>query len=340
QADRPTTEGDVLKVAIDNNWAFIDPAQPSYKRGGSNFVQQQSILSSYGIRNDLIAGYNEAGTANLIRSGRGVMQAVNAGVLWDDPAYNDNGAINHMVTITGVAFSDMGELLGFYIADSGRQKVSDMTRFVGIERFRQAANVAGAYAIYTLEPLKLWNEDINATGNDLDNLLVGNRGDNVLTGGAGNDVLEGQGGNDVLDGGTGDDILNGGDGNNTYVFGRGYGHDTITPIVSKEQAWLDRNYVIFREAIDAKDLWFSRSANNLDVSISGTDDKLTVSDWFSDPSKQNLTFETYAGEAIDAARLNRLIEAMAAFAPQSSASSSPPLNYREALESVIAASWG
>ncbi len=340
QADRPTTEGDVLKVAIDNNWAVIDPAQPSYKRGGSNFVQQQSILANYGIRNDLIAGYNEAGTANLIRSGRGVMQAVNAGVLWDEPAYNDNGAINHMVTITGVAFSDMGELLGFYIADSGRQKVSDMTRFVGIERFRQAANVAGAYAIYTLEPLKLWNEDINATGNALDNVLVGNRGDNVLTGGAGNDVLEGQGGNDVLDGGAGDDVLNGGDGNNTYVFGRGYGHDTITRTVSKEQAWLDRNYVIFRQAIDAKDLWFSRSANNLDVSISGTSDKLTVNDWFSDPSKQNLTFETYAGEAIDAARLNRLIEAMAAFAPQSSASSSPPLNYRAALESVIAASWG
>ena len=42
-----------------------------------------------------------------------------------------------------------GRLMGFYIADSGRQKVSDMTRYVSIEAFRAAANVTSAYAIYT-----------------------------------------------------------------------------------------------------------------------------------------------------------------------------------------------
>ncbi|MEN0108093.1 MAG: calcium-binding protein, partial [Pseudomonas sp.] len=338
QADRPTTEGEVLKVAIDNQWTVVDPKLPDYKRGGSNFAQQQQILNSYGIRNDLITGYNEAGTANLIRSGRGVMQAVNAGALWDDPAYKDNGSVNHMVTLTGVVYSETnGELLGFYIADSGRQKVSDMTRFVSIERFRQAANAVGGYAIYTLEPLKLWNEDIDATGNELDNVLVGNRGDNVLSGGAGNDVLDGQGGNDVLDGGAGNDILNGGDGSNTYVFGRGYGHDTITR--AEQLAHEHAQYIALREAVGPDQLWFQRNANNLDVSILGTQDKLTVTDWFTAPN-QNFTFETYEGEALDASRVNFLIEAMAAFAPPSSASSSLPPNYQAVLEPVIAASWG
>jgi Ca2+-binding RTX toxin-like protein len=339
QADRPTTEGEVLKVAIDNKWTVQDPTLSPYRRGGSNYVQQQAILTSYGIRNDLITGYNEVGTANLVRSGRGVMQAVNAGALWDDPAYNDKGAVNHMVTITGVVYGETsGELLGFYIADSGRQKVSDMTRFVSIDRFRQAANVAGGYAIYTLEPLKLWDEDINATGNAQDNLLVGNRGDNVLTGGAGNDVLEGQGGNDVLDGGTGNDTLNGGSGSNTYLFGRGYGHDTITR--EAQRLAQEAQYVQFLEAVGPNDLWFNRSGNNLDVRIVGTNDKLTVSDWFTDPNQQNTTFLTYAGDAVIAAQVNRLIEAMAAFVPPTSANSSLPPNYQAALEPVIAASWG
>jgi Ca2+-binding RTX toxin-like protein len=51
---------------------------------------------------------------------------------------------------------------------------------------------------------------INATGNDLDNMLTGNSGDNVLTGGKGNDTLIG------------------GDGNDAYVYNLGDGLDTIT----------------------------------------------------------------------------------------------------------------
>jgi len=338
QADRPTSEGDVLKVAIDNKWTVTDPALPDYKRGGSNYVQQQALLTSYGIRNDLITGYNETGTANLVRSGRGVMQAVNAGALWDDPANGAQGQANHMVTITGVVYGESsGELLGFYIADSGRQLVSDMTRFVSLERFRQAANVAGAYAIYTLEPLKLWDEDINATGNSQNNLLVGNRGDNVLTGGAGNDVLEGQAGNDVLDGGTGDDTLIGGAGNDTYVFGRGYGHDTVkTHTVAASEA----EYVRFLEAVGPDNLWFSRSGSNLDVSIIGTQDKLTISDWYAADSNRVAGFQTSNGQMLIEAHVNKLIEAMAAFSPPSAGNSSLPSNYREALAPVLAASWG
>ena len=59
--------------------------------------------------------------------------------------------------------------------------------------------------------------NINATGNDLKNIITGNEGDNVLHGGLGNDILTGGLGNDTLDGGGGADILNGGLGNDTYV---------------------------------------------------------------------------------------------------------------------------
>lgn len=49
------------------------------------------------------------------------------------------------------------------------------------------------------------SENLNATGNKLDNIIVGNAGVNTLDGGAGNDILIGAGGADVLKGGTGAD---------------------------------------------------------------------------------------------------------------------------------------
>ncbi len=49
-------------------------------------------------------------------------------------------------------------------------------------------------------------DDINATGNELDNQMFGNNGDNNLNGGLGNDVLDGGLGSDILVGAQGDDF--------------------------------------------------------------------------------------------------------------------------------------
>jgi Ca2+-binding RTX toxin-like protein len=218
QTGRPTTESQVVNLAINNNWAVNNLNLPAAQLGGSNVNGQRAILDHYGLRNDVIVGYNETGLANLIRSGRGVILAVNAGKLWGDVNYVGNGQVNHAVTLTGAVYNENdGSLAGFYITDSGRGKVSDMTRFLSIDVFRQAANVANAYAIYTIEPVKFWDEDINGAGNAGANNLIGNRGDNLLQGLAGNDLLQGDGGNDTLDGGTGNDTLIGGSGNDTYV---------------------------------------------------------------------------------------------------------------------------
>jgi len=60
-----------------------------------------------------------------------------------------------------------------------------------------------------IENLTLTGSDnINGTGNELDNVLIGNSGNNILDGGAGNDYI---------DGGLGDDISAGGLGNDTYI---------------------------------------------------------------------------------------------------------------------------
>jgi len=59
--------------------------------------------------------------------------------------------------------------------------------------------------------------NINATGNELNNILIGNTGNNGLYGLAGNDTLTGNTGNDLLDGGTGVDSMAGNTGDDTYV---------------------------------------------------------------------------------------------------------------------------
>ncbi len=222
QSGRPTTESQVINLAISHNWALNDPKLPSWQLGGSSAADQQAILSSLGLRNQVVAGYNESGIANLVRSGRGVILGVNAGQLWGDATYAGDGSVNHTITLTGAVYdSASGDLKGFYIADSGRGLVSDMTRYLDIATFRLAANVASAYAIATVEPVKFWNENIDGTGNDQANVITGNRGDNKLYGQGGNDSLFGDSGADQLSGGSGNDVLDGGEGADTMLGGTG-----------------------------------------------------------------------------------------------------------------------
>jgi Ca2+-binding RTX toxin-like protein len=49
----------------------------------------------------------------------------------------------------------------------------------------------------------------------------------ILIGSVASNVIQGLAGDDKLDGGKGNDFLTGGDGNDTFVFAKGYNHDTI-----------------------------------------------------------------------------------------------------------------
>jgi Ca2+-binding RTX toxin-like protein len=70
-------------------------------------------------------------------------------------------------------------------------------------------------------------DNINATGNALNNIFSGNGGNNVLDGGDGNDILRGNAGNDTLIGGAGNDALYGGAGGDVFVFAPGSGMDVL-----------------------------------------------------------------------------------------------------------------
>lgn len=154
-------------------------------------------------------------------------------------------------------------------------------------------------------------------GMDGDDILNGGAGDDYLSGGLGDDTLIGGDGNDTLDGGEGDDSMQGGYGNDTYIY-EGGGKDTIIDerwIKIARQEWYQSGFwifkkwksrwvyqdklvdagqdtIIFGDDVKAKDISITRNGNDLIISLLGTDNKLTVKNWYatSEQRVENFVF--------------------------------------------------
>lgn len=178
-----------------------------------------------------------------------------------------------------------------------------------------------------LENLVLVNGAATGTGNDLDNALSGNSAANTLNGGAGNDILDGGAGADSLIGGTGNDV---------YVFGRGYGADTVQ---ENDATAGNTDVAQFTGGIAYDQLWLRHVGNNLEFSIIGTADTLTVQNWYSGGSYQVEQFKTADGKTLLSADAEQLVQAMAGYAPPSSGTMVLPPAYQTALAPTLAANW-
>ncbi|MDB0568963.1 calcium-binding protein [Ralstonia solanacearum] len=166
--------------------------------------------------------------------------------------------------------------------------------------------------------------------------LYGENGDDNLLGGAGNDTLYGGSGNDTLEGGAGNDYLSGEGGSDTYVFNSGWGQDTI----NNYDTTSGRSDVIaFGTGIATDQLWFRRVNGDLEVSLIGSTDKTTLSNWYAGSVYHVDQFTTADGKRLSDTQVDSLVQAMAAFSPPVSGQTTLPQNYRDALEGVIAANW-
>lgn len=170
-----------------------------------------------------------------------------------------------------------------------------------------------------------------------DNITAGT-GNDTLYGEAGNDTLTGGAGDDLLVGGVGNDSLIGGVGNDTYLFGRGDGQDIINNNVTTWQT--DNDRLLFQEGVEADQLWFQKTGNNLVVSVIGTTDKVTITNWYSGNQYKLDSLELANGDALLAGQVDNLVNAMASFNPPASGQTELPSNYHDKLDTVIAANWG
>jgi Ca2+-binding RTX toxin-like protein len=168
----------------------------------------------------------------------------------------------------------------------------------------------------TYEDIK-YHYGVTQSGDEQDNVLTGWQGKDILNGGTGEDTLNGEGGNDILNGGAGDDILNGGEGDDTlnggagndilnggagfdilnggagndvlkggewdkdrYEFEAGHGNDVIDDFgYASEEYQKHLNELVFKGArlAEAK---FIRSGNNLVIQAYGTEDSVTLLNYF------------------------------------------------------------
>jgi Ca2+-binding RTX toxin-like protein len=127
-------------------------------------------------------------------------------------------------------------------------------------------------------------------GSSSDDYIRGTGNADTITGLAGDDHIYGLYGNDDLTGGTGDDYLDGSRGSDTYHFDLGDGADTIYEYdgnVYYNQTSVDSDILVFGTGITAADLRVSQtSGGDLVISLDGTDDSVTISQFFSNLSDQ------------------------------------------------------
>lgn len=179
--------------------------------------------------------------------------------------------------------------------------------------------------------------DIMAVATKPPNLtLTGGAGKDRLTGGDGDDTLLGLAGSDTLSGGLGDDLLIGARGNDTYLFERGGGRDVIQ---DQDGTWFNSDLLKISDAT-SRQLWFSRSGDNLDISVIGTTDRVTIDGWYAS-SKNRVEKITALGDnkTLSYTKVNALVSAMSAFAPPAEGQTTLPTNVQSSLSKVLASSW-
>ncbi|TJZ74852.1 hypothetical protein FAZ21_07635 [Chitiniphilus eburneus] len=86
-------------------------------------------------------------------------------------------------------------------------------------------------------------------------------------------------------------------------------------------------------------LWFRRVGSDLEVSVIGTGDKVTVASWYSGTKYHVEQFKTADGKMLLDSQVDALVSAMAGFAPPDAGQTTLPDQYREQLQPVLAANW-
>jgi len=126
----------------------------------------------------------------------------------------------------------------------------------------------------------------------------------ILRGTDGNDSLSGYETNDVIVGGKGNDYLDGQDGNDTYIFNLGDGQDTIYDYSTNTG---NKDIIRFTEGISISDLEIVRDVNNLIFSVIGTNDKITVNEWYSNTQNKIEQFRFADGTIFTSTQVQKML---------------------------------
>lgn len=110
-------------------------------------------------------------------------------------------------------------------------------------------------------------------------------------------------GHDILIGGAGNDILTGGAGNDLYYFTKGFGRDTIVGT----GGGFDN---IYFDGIDFNQVGsgLTKHNNNLILKVSGTNDQITIQDFFLGGDNADVNISFASGGSIGSSQLLNLFK--------------------------------
>ncbi len=227
---------------------------------------------------------------------------------WDDSDFLFGGSSSNVADYSGLVLE----------ANMTASADPHIVANLGINRIEKFVNGAalGRDAVVSVNDVtgSSFNDVLN--GNAQANALFGGAGNDVLVGAAGDDSLAGGSGNDTLDAGTGNDgmRLDGG-GDDVFIFKAGFGTDVIS--VSNTADIVGHATVQF-EHIAADNVLFQRLGDDLQITIAGTTDNVSISNWYglmsaTGPSSDFAIDAFQAGDAVlDAATVAHLVTVVGA----------------------------
>lgn len=360
-ADADMLEGgagnDTLHGGLGNdvlNGGFYDAYWGTYSGSGND-----TYLFQRGDGQDTVFD-NDGSSGNLdtLVFGRGIVPS--------DVALSRD--INQGLVLKLLGSTDQITVRGYFMNDGASGWTVEEIRFdddpatvwrlADVKRMALAGGAGNDTLIgYASDDLLMGNDGNDSLSGEAGNdLLDGGAGADSLRGGAGNDRLSGGAGADNLQGGSGSDTLHGGAGNDvliggthdaywntysgagddTYVLGRGDGPDTIYDTDSTAG---NTDVLRMLQDIQAEQFWMRRVGYDLEVSVIGTQDKATISNWYAGTQYQVEKFLLDDGQALLARQVNALVDAMAAFSPPPPGQLTLTPEQHTALAPLIAASW-
>ena len=113
-----------------------------------------------------------------------------------------------------------------------------------------------------------------------------------------------------------------------------------------EGEFSEKFQVNFGDGVDSDQLWFrmvdrdgDAMADDLEVSVIGTNNKVIVDDWNDDTINRDTSFEVASGETLDQANIRNLVSAMATFSPPAMGETELSESLHYDLHATIAANW-
>ncbi|MBD8147980.1 S8 family serine peptidase [Pseudomonas fluorescens] len=97
--------------------------------------------------------------------------------------------------------------------------------------------------------------------------------------------------------------------------------------------------LVFGKDITPDKLWFEHAGQDLQISVLGSKEEVTVLNWYASAPQRPSTISTGDGKSLSDRNVELLVQAMAAFSPPAAGLTSLATSEQQALQPVLAANW-